>query len=123
MQRLMKVTSLVLLIVFSGSLPAHHSHGNYEMTEYTHLQGVVRELHMVNPHAWIYLEVVQGDGDSEMWALEAGGLRALTRNGISEDTISVGESVSVRCHQLRDGSKGCLLGFLTSTDGVERLWD
>ena len=88
MQRLMKVTGLVLLIVFSGSLPAHHSHGNYEMTEYVHLQGVVRELHMVNPHAWIYLEVMQDAGDSEMWALEAGGLRALTRNGINDDHFS-----------------------------------
>jgi hypothetical protein len=93
------------------------------MTEYIQLQGVVRELHMVNPHAWIYLEVMQDAGDSEMWALEAGGLRALARNGISEDTISIGEPVSVRCHQLRDGARGCLLGFLTGTDGVERLWD
>ena len=123
MQRLIKATGLVLLIVFSGSLPAHHSHGNYEMTEYIQLQGVVRELHMVNPHAWIYLEVMQDAGDSEMWALEAGGLRALARNGISEDTISIGEPVSVRCHQLRDGARGWLLGFLTGTDGVERLWD
>ena len=123
MQRLIKATGLVLLIVFSGSLPAHHSPGNYEMTEYIQHQGVVRGLHMVNPHAWIYLEVMQDAGDSEMWALEAGGLRALARNGISEDTISIGEPVSVRCHQLRDGARGCLLGFLTGTDGVERLWD
>tara|TARA_Y100000590_G_scaffold456922_3_gene608452 strand:- start:490 stop:828 length:339 start_codon:yes stop_codon:yes gene_type:complete len=112
----------MLVMVFTGTLSAHHSHGNYEMTEYVNLQGVVRELHMVNPHAWIYLEVMQ-NGESEMWALEAGSLRALSRNGITNDTISVGESVSVRCHQLRDGSKGCLLGFLTGEDGVERLWD
>ena len=122
MYRMTKVISCMLVMVFTGTLSAQHSHGNYEMTEYVNLQGVVRELHMVNPHAWIYLEVMQ-NGESEMWALEAGSLRALSRNGITNDTISVGESVSVRCHQLRDGSKGCLLGFLTGEDGVERLWD
>ena len=29
---------------------AHHSHGNYEMTEYTHLTGTVTQLHWINPH-------------------------------------------------------------------------
>ncbi|MFL2538315.1 MAG: DUF6152 family protein [Candidatus Rariloculaceae bacterium] len=119
----MKILSFMLLATVSSFTPAHHSHGNYEMTEYVHLEGIVRQLHMVNPHAWIYLEVMQDSGDAEMWALEAGSVRALTRNGINEDTISVGETVSVRCHQLRDGARGCLLGFLTGTDGVERLWD
>ena len=123
MKYLMKILGFMLLATISSLTPAHHSHGNYEMTEYIYLEGVVRQLHMVNPHAWIYLEVMHDSGDAEMWALEAGSVRALTRNGINEDTIAVGETVSVRCHQLRDGDRGCLLGFLTGTDGVERLWD
>ena len=123
MNYIMKTLSFMLLAAFSGLVPAHHSHGNYEMTEYIFLEGVVRELHMVNPHAWVYLEVMQDSGDAEMWALEAGSVRALTRNGITENTIAVGETVSVRCHQLRDGVRGCLLGFLAGNDGVERLWD
>jgi len=37
--------------------------------------------------------------------------------------IKVGDTVSARCHQLLDGSSGYLLGYLTTSDGVERLWD
>ena len=107
----------------AASAWAHHSHGNYQMSEYTSIEGTVRELHLVNPHAWIYLEVLNADGRPELWALEGGGVRQLTEAGITGDMVKVGDTVSARCHQLRDGSNGCLLGFLTSADGVEREWD
>ena len=106
-----------------GSAVAHHSHGNYEMTEYTHLQGTVKELHLVNPHSWIYIEVMNDAGEPVMWALEAASVTGLARSGITEETVKVGETVSVRCHQLRDGSNGCLLGFLAPEGGVEKEWD
>ncbi len=102
---------------------AHHSHGNYEMREYTHLTGTVTELFWFNPHAWVYLEVIDEDGQPQVWALEAAGSTTLERRGVTQDTVKVGETVSVRCHQLRDGSNGCLLGFLTPPDGVEKEWD
>ncbi len=102
---------------------AHHSHGNYQMTEYTHLTGVVTELHWINPHAWIYLEVAAADGEGTVWALESAGATGLVRSGVNRGDVAVGDTVSVRCHQLRDGSKGCLLGFLTTSDGVEKEWD
>jgi hypothetical protein len=93
------------------------------MTEYTHLTGTVKELHLVNPHSWLYIEVMDTAGQPEMWAMETAGIGGLARQGITEGTVKVGDTVSVRCHQLRDGSKGCLLGFLTSEDGIEREWD
>jgi hypothetical protein len=122
---LLRVLGLTAMAAYLGALPAwaHHSHGNYQMTEYTHLEGTVKELYLVNPHAWIYLEVVGVDGEPAVWALESTGISGLTRIGVTEDTIKVGDTVSVRCHQLRDGSNGCLLGFLTTADGVEKEWD
>ena len=102
---------------------AHHSHGNYEMTEYTHLTGTVTQLHWINPHTWIYLEVTGEDGEAAVWALESAGATGLVRSGVEPDEVKVGDTVSVRCHQLRDGSNGCLLGFLTNSAGVEKEWD
>ena len=102
---------------------AHHSHGNYQLTEYTLLEGTVKEFHMVNPHTWIYLEVTDAGGQPNLWALETTGIRGLTRIGVTRDTVKVGDTISVRCHRLRDGSKGCLLGFLTPEGGVEKEWD
>jgi hypothetical protein len=55
--------------------------------------------------------------------VEAAGVRGLARSGINENTVKAGDTVSVRCHQLRDGSNGCLLGFLTPEGGIEQEWD
>jgi hypothetical protein len=102
---------------------AHHSHGNYQMTEYTTLLGKVTEVHWVNPHVWIYVEVTDASGESAVWALESAGAGGLQRQGITKEMIEPGSTISVRCHQLRDGSNGCLLGFLTPEGGEEREWD
>ena len=102
---------------------AHHSHGNYELHEYTHLSGTVREVIWINPHSWIHLEVMDENGEPGLWALEGGSITALTRRGWSRDDIQPGDRISVRCHQLRDGSQGCLLGYVTPEGGVEKEWD
>ena len=48
----------VAALVVGAGLPiwAHHSHGNYEDT-FMDIEGVVKEVHLVVPHSWIYLEV------------------------------------------------------------------
>ena len=115
--------AFVAALVLAPPAGAHHSHGNYQMTEYTYLTGTVMEMHLINPHSWIYVEVTGADGKSAMWALEAASVGTLTRSGLTEGIIKVGDTVSVRCHQLRDGSSGCLLGFLTPQGGVEQEWD
>lgn len=121
----LKSLSLAAMAAYAVAFPAwaHHSHGNYQLTEYTLLEGTVKEFHMVNPHTWIYLEVTDAGGQPNLWALETTGIRGLTRIGVTRDTVKVGDTISVRCHQLRDGSKGCLLGFLTPEGGVEKEWD
>jgi len=101
---------------------AHHSHSNYQK-EFTHLEGTVKGVRWINPHAWIYLEVMDDKGQPAVWALEGGGPAALTRGGWKRDDVKVGDTIKVRCLQLKDGSNGCLLGFVTPKGGVEKEFD
>ena len=64
------------------------------------------------------------------WALEAAGPGEIMRNGVKREDVKVGDKIKVRCHLLRDGTNGCLLGFITPDHGdmarghgVEREWD
>lgn len=127
-----KVLGLVAVWAASFALPAwaHHSHTNYAISDFTLLEGKVTEVHYLNPHSWVYLEVKDAKGESKLWALEATGPGGLQRNGIKREDVKVGDTVKVRCHALRDGGTGCLLGFLTPMHGdlarghgVEKLWD
>jgi hypothetical protein len=110
----------VLLYVVSAR--AHHSHGAYVDT-FMDVQGVVKEVHLVVPHSWVYIEVKSAKGDMEVWALEATGRTGLERVGVTATTVAVGDTVKARCHRLRDGSNGCLLGFLKAKDGTVKDWD
>jgi hypothetical protein len=112
------------ICIAAAALPvsAHHSHGNYEDT-FMDIEGVVKEVHLVVPHSWIYLEVKTATGEPQMWALEATGRTGLERSGVTPDYVKPGDAVKARCHHLRDGSNGCLLGFLKAKDGTVKDWD
>ena len=110
--------SVWILCAIAIALPAwsHHSHGNYVTETFVDLQGVVKEVHLVVPHSWVYLEVKDPKGESQVWALEATGRVNLEKMGVNRDYVKPGDTVKARCHRLRDGSNGCLLGFLKAKD-------
>ncbi len=120
----------VCVVVLAMPVLAHHSHGNYDVSQWTTYEGTVREVHLVRPHSWIYLDITDDAGQSAVWALEATGPEGLLRNEIQRQDVRTGDTISVRCHRLRDGSNGCLLGYVTPLHGdlarghgVEKEWD
>lgn len=125
------MTFATLCVVLSiAPVRAHHSHGNYDLSKWTTMEGSVKEVHLLVPHSWIYLVVKDAKGQPATWALEATGSGGLLKVGIKREDVKAGDTIKVRCHLLRDGSNGCLLGFVTPTHGdaarghgVEKNWD
>ena len=109
-------------LLLAHAVRAHHSHGNYVDT-FTDLEGTVKEVHLISPHSWIYLEVKNASGQMQRWSLEATSRAALERMGITSNSLKPGDTIKVRCHPLRDGSRGCLLVFTKPSDGSVRDWD
>ena len=118
----MRVTSIALAAAAAALLTipvwAHHSHANYNTDEFRSLSGTITEVIWTNPHVWLYMDVADAQGRQQMWALEGGSVTALMRGGWQRDSMKPGDKVSVRCHSLRDGSEGCLLGFVTNINGT-----
>lgn len=107
----------------SVSAWAHHGHPHYFRGSYTHMEGTITEVHWLNPHTWVYLQVTDADGQSTVWALEGAAATTLQREGWTHEMVQVGDTISVRCHPLKDGSPGCLLGYITMENGVEKEFD
>jgi len=133
-ERTMLTRSLCVAMtgVALAALPAwaHHSHNNYDTSTWTTMEGTVTELHRLVPHSWIYLEVKDAKGQTTTWALEATGPGGLEKVGIKVNDVRLGDRIKVRCHLLRDGATGCLLGFVTPMHGdaarghgIEKDWD
>ena len=111
-------------------LAAHHSHANYDVTTWTVMEGTVKQLVLMAPHSIVYLDVKDGNGTVATWALEATNQRGILNNGVKREDVRPGDHIKVRCHLLRDGGKGCLLGFVTPMhgdpargNGIELEWD
>jgi hypothetical protein len=102
---------------------AHHSHANYQTLQWTNLTGVVKEVHWLNPHVWVYMTAKDESGKDVLWTLEGGSPAALTRGGWTKDSVKAGDTINVRCHHAKDLSPNCLLGFLTPPGGVPKEFD
>jgi len=103
---------------------AHHSFSAiFDSAKRVTVTGTVSRVEWMNPHTWIYLEVKGPTGEVDVWALEGASIPQLERRGWSKEMVKVGTTISVRCHQLRDNSTGCLLGFITPEGGVEKMFD
>ena len=117
-------------LAFAAPLGAHHSHGNYDLSQWTNMEGVVKQVILVVPHSIVYMDMKNEKGEMVTWSLEATGVRGVLANGVKKEDVQPGDRIKVRCHLLRDGSPGCLLGFITPDHGdtarghgVEREWD
>lgn len=106
------------LHVAVGPASAHHSHANYEPDEITQVIGTVVDHQWVNPHTWIYVAVVNEDGETELWALESGSTGQLILQGWAADSISPGDEITAHVKRLRDGTNGGLLGLVELPDGT-----
>lgn len=126
-------TAVVAILCVAGlgaPLAAHHSHANYDVTTWTVMEGTVKQLVLMAPHSIVYLDVKDDKGATATWALEATNQRAILNNGVKKEDVRPGDHIKVRCHLLRDGARGCLLGFITPMhgdaargNGVEIEWD
>jgi Family of unknown function (DUF6152) len=118
----LSIVAAVFVGLVVASASAHHSHGNYDET-FTDIEGVVKELHLLTPHSWVYIEVKGASGAPQVWALEATSRAGLEKIGVTRESLKAGDRVKVRCHPLRDKTNGCLLGFLKAPDGSVKDWD
>jgi hypothetical protein len=118
------VVGIAVIGAAALALPAwsHHSHGNYTQ-ELKDFEGVVTEVHALNPHSWVYINITDASGKAQLWALEGGGSRGLLELAKEGKGLKAGDKIKVRCHPLRDGSNGCLLGFIKHPDGSVRNYD
>jgi len=132
MQSRSLVLVLAILCMVAAVLPAraHHSYANYNMSTLVELEGTVQQVHFVNPHVAMYVEVEDEHGQVQTWAMVGTSPSGVYDAGISREDVQPGDRVRVRCYPIKDGSPGCALGFITPMHGdmarghgVEKGWN
>jgi hypothetical protein len=105
------------------SATAHHSFSaEFDINRPIALTGTVSRVEWTNPHAWIFVETEDGDGNAQIWAVELLGINALMQRGMTRDSIKPGDIVSVDGFGARDGSTTANASSVTSAESGERIW-
>ena len=47
----------------AAPLGAHHSHGNYDLSKWTNMEGVVKQVILVVPHSIVYMDMKDEKGE------------------------------------------------------------
>jgi hypothetical protein len=90
----------------SGGVLAHHSFAMFDQEHPIELAGRVKEFRFVSPHTFIFLDVNEADGSSQLWNLEGGPPSFLARDGWSSKTLKPGDEVQMTIDPLRSGAPG-----------------
>jgi len=96
------------VLAFAAPALAHHSFAMFDLdpAHVTTMNGTVKELEWVNPHAWLHIVAKNKAGVAEEWSFEMGSPGQLTSKGWSKDVIKPGDVIAVSFHPMKDGSHG-----------------
>jgi hypothetical protein len=93
------------LVLATVPARAHHAFAaEFDAQAPVKLEGTITKIELINPHAWIHVNVKKSDGTEEEWMVEAGTPNALMRSGFNKDRVKVGMQVVVDGFQSKDRS-------------------
>lgn len=117
----LSVFFLATLAGGSGAARAHHSQAPFfDQSRDVEVEGVVQRFDFRNPHAILYLEVENADGDVDVWELQFASVTILVRAGMTARSFDVGERVRAIGHPSRNPEARGMAGVaVTKADGSE----
>ena len=110
----------VLFLLQAPSAFAHHSYAVIDNTRVLEVTATIAKLEWVNPHIflWAYVADESQESGYQLYAFETGSITMMVKSGWTrDDTVEVGEEVTIEYLPLFSGEPGGSLATLTHADG------
>jgi hypothetical protein len=109
------VTSLLAPVLVEPAA-AHHGAGRYDPSKRVELDGKLTRLDFVNPHSYVYFDVIGPDGKTVAMKCEMRSATTLRRSGWSPQMFVAGAAIKVKGYPHRDDPTACSVETLTLGD-------
>jgi len=97
---------------------AHHTVAySYDVTRIVLLKGVVTRVQWQNPHVVYHLSAPVAGSSAAEWEIESRHIDGMRRDGVHQDTITVGDTVTMNALVARDGSHRAATASMILPDG------
>ena len=117
-----RVSTYVFPMLVLAALPsqAHHSSApHFDRDSEIILDAVVTEFRFVNPHSYVYFDVMDDAGEAVAWRCELAAANLARRNGWTPETLSPGDRITINGAPARREGNVCFLNFYTTEQGLE----
>jgi hypothetical protein len=95
----------VASIFAAAGAAAHHAFAaEFDINRPVKLTGTVTKIEWTNPHAWVFMDAKDEQGNVESWAVELVGINDLLRLGWGRDRVKTGDVVNVDGFGARNGT-------------------
>ena len=119
-----KIISIVALgMILSAPVLAHHgTNGQFDSTKLVTVTGVISDLAFVNPHAYVYVDVTDENGEVATWNCEMRASSVLRRSGWTPEMFANGTNVYIEGVAARRDPQGCYIERISFNGGpaIER---
>jgi hypothetical protein len=107
-----------LAVVLAMPALAHHGVApHYDDSKQVTIDGTVAEFRFINPHSFVYVRTVDGNGTEAIWHCELASRSVLSRNGLTPEAFAAGTHVRITGSQARQNPTGCALREAHFDDG------
>jgi len=112
------LASAATLALWASVVRAHHSvAAGYDMNTTVTVTGTITEMEFINPHARMFFEVEDENGELQSWTVWFSSANNLFRRGWRVDDLPVGATITVSGFPARDGSFELYGGDTELSDG------
>ena len=111
------VLSLAWPFLIAPAALAHHSHAMFDQNQEVTIDGTVSGYVFSNPHAFLYVDVEEENGETVQYWIEMVNIPTMLRGGMNLNTFMDGDAVTVNMHPLRDGRPGGSFTTIINADG------
>ena len=103
---------------------SHHSFtAEFDINRPIEFTGTVTGVQWSNPHAWLFVDTEDENGNVQSWEIELLGINTLLRRGWTRDTLTAGDVVNISGFGARDGSNKGNASAVSLADSGRLLWE